>query len=335
MFRDRISIFSSVVAVFLLLLLGCNELYAGGGQQYPNGAEAFMIGAMPPPGLVMVNYAYYGHADSSKDNQGRDNDLFDNADIYGDIVRFIWISKQRILGAQYGQHLFFGVLGTDIDFNTAVGSELKSSYSDFNLLYAVYSPMLLGWHLMDGKLHVAASLCDIYIPLYNEDKGNVASVGRNFWTFEPVLAFTYMPTPITELSMKFMYDFNTKQQDYEPGPPARVDRIPGQEFHFDFNLAVAVTENLKIGINGYYYQQTTDDDYDSIRYSDAVPAAAYPSIKAALDREERHITRAFALGPGIMYRNRNFMATLRYQEEIEVRNKADMRQVWFKLIYIF
>ncbi len=326
-----------ILAAVLVLLPGLQQSsHAGGGRQYPNGAEAFMVGAMPPPGITMINYAYYGHADTVKDNDGDDNDLFDNGDIYADIIRIIWISKMKVLGANYGQHFFFGVLGADLDFNSPVGSELKSSYSDFNLLYGIWSPVLLGWHLMEGRLHVATSLCDIYIPFYNEDDGNLASAGRNFWTFEPVLAITYLPTPTTEFSIKFMYDFNTKQDDYEPGPPASVDRTPGQEFHFDFNAAYAVTDNLKIGINGYYYQQTTDDDYDDIHYSDKVPPVAHAAIKEALDKEERHITRAIGLGPGIMYmHNRNFMATLRYQEELAVRNKADMRQVWFKLIYIF
>ena len=320
---------------FFIIAISSPDVLAGGGQQYPNGAEAFMVGAMPPPGLTLINYAYYGHASDLKDDDGDDTKLLDDADIYADIVRLIWVSKKQLWGANYGQHFFFGVLGTDLDFNSPVGSELKKSYSDFNLLYAIYSPMLLGWHLKQGRLHIAASLCDIYIPFYNEDEGNIGSVGRNFWTIEPVLAATYLPTPTTELSIKFMYDFNTKQHDYEPGPPASVDRTPGQEFHFDFNLGYAVTDKFKVGLSGYYYMQTTKDDYDSIEFSKKIPPAAYDSVRAALDKEEDHLTRAMALGPGFIYMNKNFMASLRYQHEFAVRNKPEMRQLWFKLIYIF
>ncbi len=336
MFR-RFFLISSAFSIVVLILAAFwpQHAFSGGGQQYPNGAEAFMVGAMPPPGVTLINYAYYGHASELKDDDGDDSKLLDDADIYADILRLIWISKKELWGANYGQHLFFGVLGTDLDFKSPVSSELKKSHSDFNLLYAIYSPLLLGWHLKQGRLHVAASLCDIYIPFYNEDDGNKGSVGRNFWTIEPVLAATYLPSPATELSIKLMYDFNTKQHDYEPGPPASVDRTPGQEFHFDFNVGYAVTDKLKIGVSGYYYMQTTKDDYDSIEFSKKIPPAAYGSVKAALDKEEKHLSRAMALGPGFIYMNKNFMASLRYQHEFAVRNKPEMSQLWFKIIYIF
>ncbi len=305
-----------------------DAVLAGGGQAYPNGAEAFMVGMMPPPGITLVNYAYFGYAGKLKDDNGDEQEFFDRAVVGGDILRLIWISKFKLLNASYGQHIFFGAINKDIDFNAPVGSRLREHYSDFNTLYVIYSPLLLGWHLDQGRLHVAVSASDIYIPLYNEDKGNMASVGRNFWTFEPVLAITYFPMPNLETSIKFMYDFNTHQTDYEPGPPVKVGRDPGQEFHFDFNVSWGLTDYLRLGINGYFYQQVTSDDYDGIK--------KYPGpLYEALSELEDSKSRAFALGPGVMYKNKNFMATLRYQHEFGVRNKPEIQNVWFKLIYIF
>ncbi len=315
--------------LFLVLVFSIRDtVLAGGGQAYPNGAEAFMVGMMPPPGITLVNYAYFGYAGKLKDDDGDNQDFFNRAAVGGDIIRLIWISKFKLLNASYGQHMFFGAINKDLDFNAPVGSRLREHYSDFNALYVIYSPLLLGWHLDQGRLHVAVSASDIYIPLYNEDKGNFASVGRNFWTFEPVLAITYFPIPNLETSIKFMYDFNTHQTDYEPGPPVKVDRDPGQEFHFDFNVSWGLTDYLRFGINGYFYQQVTADDYEDIKkYPE-------PLYKALSDLEDAK-SRAFALGPGVMYKNKNFMATLRYQHEFAVRNKPETQNVWFKLIYIF
>ncbi len=321
-----ISIFAAFV--FCFLMLSVHDAIAGGGQAYPNGAEAFMVGAMPPPGITMINYAYYGHAGKLKDDNGDDTHLLDSADVGGDIIRLIWISKYKLFGGNYGQHIFFGAINKDMDLNGPAGSKLKTHYHDFNALYVIYSPLLVGWHLQEGKLHVAASAADIYIPLYNEDKGNMASVGRNFWTFEPVLAVTYLPIPPLELSAKFMYDFNTHQDDYEPGPPFRLDRDPGQEFHCDFNISWGVMPGLRVGINGYFYQQTTSDDYDGI---DDAPPPMRPALKDLEDDKGR----AVALGPGILYKHQNFMTTLRYQHEFAVKNRPELQNVWFKLIYIF
>ena len=320
--------FLCLFALLSLFLFVSQNATAGGGKAYPNGAEAFMVGAMPPPGLTFINYAYYGHAGKKKDDHGDEMHIMDNADVAGDIVRLIWISKYRLLGGNYGQHAFFGMINQDFDFHIPVGPKLKTHYHDFNALYVIYSPLLIGWHLQEGKLHLAISGSDIYIPFYNEDKGNLASVSRNFWTFEPVLAVTYLPIPPLELSAKFMYDFNTYQRNYVSGIPFMVNRDPGQEFHFDFNVSWGIADNWRAGINGYFYAQTTSDDYDNI---EDAPAPLRPALKA----EEENKSRAIALGPGIMYKHKNIMATLRYQHEFAVRNKPELQNVWFKIIYIF
>ncbi len=323
-------ILTILLTLFFITFFYLPSAIAGGGQAYPNGAEAFMVGMMPPPGLTLVNYAYFGYSGKLKDDDGDDTELLDSAYVGGDIVRLIWISKMKLFGANYGQHFFFGAINKDFDLNAPAGSGLKTHYHDFNALYVIYSPLLLGWHLNKGTLHVAVSATDIYIPLYNEDKGNMASVGRNFWTFEPVLAITYTPCPKYEASIKFMYDFNTHQNDYEPGPPVRVGRDPGQEFHFDFNFSVGVAPGWRVGINGYFYQQVTSDDYDK-EDLEGLPAPLYNVLKDLEDDK----SRAFALGPGILYKHKNFMATLRYQHEFAVKNKPELQNVWFKIIYIF
>lgn len=314
------------LAVWLMPL----SVFAGGGQAYPNGAEAFMPGAAPPPGLTMINYFFWGHGENWKDDDGNTmkvggKKLLNRVDAVGDLIRLIWISKFQLLGGNYGQHFFAGLLYTGSNFNMPVGTMSKESYYDFNSPYFIYSPFLLTWHLMQGQLHIATSMCDIYFPFDNEDEDNPTSVGRNFWTFEPVLAVTYMPTPAWEFSTKFMYDINTRQNDYVSPLDVTADRTPGQEFHMDFNVSYMVIDNLRVGINGYYYQQVTDDDFGG------VPSG----WESEFDKMEGQHSRAVALGPGIFYQHKNMMFTLRYQHEFAVRNKAEMQNVWCKFIYVF
>jgi len=315
----------------MLFVLVPSGVMAGGGQQYPNGAEAFMPGAAPPPGLTMINYFYWGHAEDLKDDNGdtvkhpNGRDALNRVDVIADIVRLIWISNFQMLGGNYGQHLFAGFMYTGSNFNGPVSPGLSESFYDFNSPFIIYSPFLMTWHLMKGTLHIASSLSDIYIPFDNEDEDNPTSVGRNFWTFEPVLAVTWMPTPVWEFSTKFMYDFNTRQDDYVTALPFTVDRTPGQEFHMDFNASYMIIDNLRVGINGYYYQQVTDDDFGG------VPDGWEP----VFDEMEGQHSRAVALGPGIFYQHQNMMVTLRYQHEFAVRNKAEMQNIWFKFIYVF
>ncbi len=94
------------VAVIIPVILFTLPLFAlaGGGQHYPNGAEAFLIGIAPPPGFYVKEYNYWYTADKLKDNSGNTVKLqnagqeLDRLNVYGVIPRFIWISKLNLLG---------------------------------------------------------------------------------------------------------------------------------------------------------------------------------------------------------------------------------------------
>lgn len=317
-----------IVAVFLGLALvsAAGQAMAGGGQNYPNGAESFMSGAVPPPGFYFIDYLYYYSADTMKDDSGNDIAAFDDVSVLANVFRFLWVSEKTILGANYGQHLFVPVIGTDLNFKAPVGPENTNSYDDTDIPYLIYSPLVLAWHLQEGKLHVAASLVDLYIPK-GQDDGNMASVGKNFWTFEPVVAVTWMNGPWA-ISGKFMYDFNTSQDRYPTVYGVEVDRDPGQEFHVDYSVSYGVSKALRLGINGYYYYQTTDDSYD---LNDTIPAPVQELLKA----DEGYRSQVFAIGPGIWYNYKNMFFELRNQWEMGAKNKTEGFNIWGKFTYAF
>ncbi len=316
------------IVVMFLTLLWPMDAFSGGGGAYPNGAEAFMIGAAPPPGLTYLNYFYFYSADELKDSNGDDSKMLDDITIFAEVARFIWITKKQVLGANYGQHLFLLGIDVDMDLNSPAGIEGGTEYHDTDMPFIIWSPLLLTWHLMEGKFHAVLDLADIYIPLYNDDPTNFVSLGRNFWTIEPVLAMTYMPTHAWEFSVKLMYDFNTKQEDWCPGPPVKIDRTPGQEFHMDFNMSYGVNPYLRLGLGGYYYRQVKNDDFDDV---DKLPAPLVPVVKA-IEGEQGQV---WALGPGVWFKHGKLMATLRSQWEFEAKNHTEGYNIWFKLIYPF
>jgi len=319
---------STFFLIIAALLLFPQSSLCGGGNAYPNGAEGFMVGAAPPPGLTLINYLYFYDADEKRDGDGEEIAAFDHIKLWAEVLRLIWISKTKILGANYGQHAFFLLTNVNLDFNQPFGTKQKRHYRSTDLPYLIWSPCLLTWHLMEGRFHVVLDLADLYIPLYNEKDDNLSAMGRNFWTIEPVLAMTYMPTRAWEFSVKLMYDFNTRQEDYVPGPPIRIDRTPGQEFHMDFNTSYGITSNLRIGLGGYYYRQVTNDKFHHIeRY----PAALQSVLKDVEDDQ----STVWAIGPGIWYKRGPVMATLRTQWEFLARNKTEGCNAWFKLIYLF
>ncbi len=311
------------------LLISPSVVKAGGGGSYPNGAESFMVGAAPPPGFYFKNYMYYYHAGDLKDDHGDDIDAFDDLTVWAEVMRFIWISDKQILGGNYGQHVFLPILDVSLDFKNGVpaGPKHKDSYDDTDVPYIIYSPFILAHHFLEGKLHTVLSLPDIYIPTGQDDE-NMASVGHNFWTFEPVFAITYMPTPSWEFSLKFMYDFNTKQDDNPTVYGFEVDRTPGDEFHFDYSASYAFNKSFRIGLSGYCYWQTTDDDYD-------IDSTLPPPVQNLLKADEGNHSQVYAIGPGLWYNYKNMFFTLRTQFEFEAENKTEGQNVWFNFVYCF
>jgi hypothetical protein len=275
-----------------------------GGGHYPNGAEDFMVGALPPPGNYFLNYLSWYSASSFRDGSG--DRLFTdfNLNVVADTLRFIHVSKFQLLGANWAAHLFVPLVNVEVSRRIAPPFARESD-SRFGLGDLIIDPFILGWH---GKhWHVTTGL-DIYVPTGDFSADRLANIGRNYWTFEPILAFTYLSDGGFEVSAKLMYDFNTENPD--------TNYQSGQEFHMDYTVGYH-TGPWSLGIGGYYYRQTTDDEIDGYSFLDGFRG------------------QAFAIGPQAKYDYKNMAFTLKYQFETEVENRPQGNTLWFKFLYAF
>ena len=314
------------LAVIIPVILFVLPLFAlaGGGQHYPNGAEAMLIGVAPPPGFYLKDYNYFYHASKLKDNDGHSLSLgkngveLDSVEVYGNIPRFIWISKLNLFGGFYGMHLFVPLIfKQDLDLNVltpggpASIGEKRGGVGDL-----IFAPFIWTWHAKSGLLHMITAL-DVYIPTGQYNKNNLVNIGKNFWTFEPVFAITgFLPQhPNLSGSIKLMYDFNTKNKDYLMGG-VETDIRPGQEFHFDYSIEYALTKNFRAGVTGYFYQQTTNDD------------TGFGEVK-------NDKGRVFAIGPGFWYNYQRWFFDLHAAFETGVRNRPQGVTGLFTITYAF
>ena len=269
----------------------------GGGGHYPNGAEDFMLGALPPPGTYFLNYLSWYSTDKFRTDFG-DNKNFD-LDVVADTLRFIHVTDYQILGANWAVHAFVPLVNVDV-------SPLPGwSDSRFALGDIIIDPLILGWH--SKNWHLTTGL-DIYLPTGAYDQNDLANVGRNYWTFEPIIAFTYLSDQGLELSAKLMYDFNTENDD--------TDYQSGQEFHLDYTLGYHMGP-WSLGLGGYYYKQTTDDEQNGHRFLNGFRG------------------EAFAIGPQAKYDYKNMSFTLKYLAETDVENRPEGDSLWFKFLYAF
>lgn len=291
--------FVFVMCCLLTTFFLCDTAFSteGGGGAYPNGAEDFYTGRVPPPGTYFVNYFSYYCANEIKDNSGKTVPVHFRLNVTADVLRFIHITKYKIFGADWGFHILIPLVHARVE--KGLQKERKTGIGDITI-----NPVLLGWH--SKNWHWGAGL-DFKIPNGAYNKNDLANIGRNYWTIEPIFTVTYLSDDGFEASAKFMYDFNTRNN--------ATKYLSGQEFHFDYTLGKKI-EDFNIGVGGYYYKQTTDD-----------------RLNGRVVRNKRG--QAVGIGPQARYQYKNMSFSLKYQWELLVKNKPEGEKFWFKFGYAF
>lgn len=270
----------------------------GGGNAYPNGAEGFMAGALPPQGVYYQNFLNHYTVDKLTDSNGHDAGQDINIQATADVSRFIYMTDTKILGADWGMYTTIPLV--DISGDLSVGGTRVAESSTSGIGDISISPLMLAWH--QPNFHYAFAL-ELTAPTGQYDKNRFANPGRNYWVFTPVFVATYLNNGF-EASAKFMYDFNRKNSD--------TDYRSGQEFHFDYAVGYHL-ENYTLGVAGYYYQQTTDDKQHGDIYQDGYKG------------------KAFAIGPAVKIDTAaGYSVELRYQKEVSTENKPEGDKFWLK-----
>ncbi|MCY1411078.1 hypothetical protein D3C76_1586400 [compost metagenome] len=124
-----------------------------------------------------------------------------------------------------------------------------------------------------------------------------------------MLAVSYVDPDGLNVDVKTMYDFNMEN-------PA-TDYRSGQELHMDYAIGWGLGNGWVIGVGGYAYRQTTDDRQDGQTIED-------------------NKGRAFAIGPSVKYTSKDgWFLTAKWEQETEVRNRADGEAYWLKLTVPF
>ena len=279
-------------AAALICSLGAWATESGGGA-YDNGGEGFMGGYLPPPGTYLINYDTLYSANNFKNNSPVFNDF--KVATVANIARLIHVTDQQILGGTWAMHAL--VVYADVNIKNLGGaSQHKGGMGDL-----IIDPLAIGWHF--GNWNFAAGV-DFYLPTGSYDKNDLANIGRNYVTVEPVVLFTYLNSAGYEFTMKTMYDYNFENH--------ATNYRSGNELHADFVAAKHIGP-WALGVGGYVYKQLTADG----------------GAGAVLGDFEG---RAVGLGPQLAYTTQSHLTfTGRYQHEFDVLNRPEGDKFWLNI----
>jgi hypothetical protein len=322
----RILLVSAMFALCLSLFYISAVLAGEGyGNHYAGGNEDFMMGALPPAGTsIFINYLMGYNATALKGDTGSKVGLGPNnnpkvdfkLNVLINAFRYIKVTNVKLLGGDLGWHVVVpvGYQKVSMDASPVVdmGTQAKTSLGD------IEAGIGIAWHPTKTFHHLASF--DIVAPTGAYDKDDLSNLGRNYWSFNPIYAFTYLgdkdsPIPGFEVSAKLMYWINTIN--------AATSYTSGQDFSMDYLVGQHIG-NWAFGANGHLlYQITNDKQYGS--------NARDPFTGEATGVKSRY----FSIGPAISYNLPRGCLTFKYQRDVWEENRPEGDKFWLKLTHMF
>jgi hypothetical protein len=304
-----------LVSAFLIACVGRGRAEEGGSGHYAPGEMADFFDALPGrPGLAVANYFMYYDASavgSSTLPFGGQLTLDSHAQAYSDSLMIMYETNLRLLGGNYVPAVGIPYVWLEVDGKVTgplgpVGARDTANGLGDILLY----PFMLGWTNGDLKYDLRLGT---YAPTGDYEKGRLANVGKNYWTFEPMVSVSWLSSKIgTEVSAYAGLDFSTRND--------ATDYQSGDVFHLDVTVAQHVPLGklgaVGLGANVFYYQQFTGDSGSG----------------AVLGGFEG---RTVGVGPVLSLITKlgktQLAAEVKWLPELDVKNRIKGDYVWFKV----
>jgi hypothetical protein len=293
------------LALLPIILLGFSaaqvQATEGGGSTYSGGVENFLVGATPPPGFYWLSYGQIYRANKLKDNDGNSIPVPGfKVSANALVLRPVWSTNTQLLG---GNLIFHAVIPlVDLKVAAAGASQHKTAIGDVTL--GVFG---IGTHY-SPQLHTALAL-DIVVPTGQYNKNNLANIGRNYTSFQPLYALSYIDPKGFNGDFKLTFNINTKNRD--------TDYKSGNELFLDYSLGWGLGNSWTVGVGGYLRNQLSDDTQNGVKV---------PNNRA----------KNFAIGPSIKYQpSQGWFITAKYQKETSTRNTTQGNAFWVKAVLPF
>lgn len=269
----------------------------GGQSPYLKGYRDFTSGVLPPAGVQFRQdiHVYRGE-ENSQIPQGQ---LATDVRNVTSILALTVVTPMQLWGGNYAFAVRAAVTDTSADrsvTNRLGRSSASGDLTGFNDM--VFTPFVLGWHRGNWHWNVSAS---VWAPVGAYDTARLANTGRNFWSWAPQAAITYLDREKGwefSAAASYVVSYENTATRYESGDIA----------HVDLAAMKAIAPRLWVGAVGYAMSQVTGD------------SGAGNTLGARK-------ARVFGAGPAIRYviaaGKTPVMLTAKYYREFSARNTTE------------
>lgn len=261
------------------LLLASPAALAVTGHYVP-GVEGVKGASVPPAGTYYRGYAV--HYDIEQLNDGNGNALpgSNTGSVTALANRFIHITDQKLLGADYGFETIIPIQHASLDF---------ADSSDTGVGDIFVGPVVLGWH---GQQWDAVFAAGLWLDTGSTDEP--ASAGKGYKSTMLTLGGTYYPDPAKSWSFSALSRYEINFDD-DNG----VDR--GDSLLVEWGLGKRLDNGVELGLVGY----------DGWQLDDNTGGGAQPG------KQQKH---ALGLEAGYFWPSLGFGLNAAYLDEYKVEN---------------
>lgn len=285
---------SLLLAAFLSYSATATEY---GASVYPVGAETVLPGLTPGAGQTMLyEFTAFYQANALMNSAGQSA-----VPGFHLGVRVIALKLAHNWGVKLLGGSLVSVAAMPLVFESVTthgGSFSKSGLGnpDIGVAYLAYHSG--AWHWWYGL--------DFYAPGFAYTKNTPINIGQHNFATVPVGAFSWLPEGgRMEVSSRLQYIVNYTD-------PATNYRS-GTEFTGEFDATHNIGKRVAVGVNGYYYQQTTSDLLNGVTFGDG------------------NRGRDAAIGPEIRVHVGHMALIAKYQRDTLVENKPCGNMFWIQM----
>ena len=287
------------LSAFLLLISGQTMAVENGVVAFPVGVHSVLNGFTTKPGENRIyNYLAFASANRLNDSNGDRVPVKFKAEIAVEALRVDRGWETRLSDFT----LSSGIVATMLNTSVTIGDRESNKFGLGNF---TVKPIIFGLVNEAGTLHQSFSLFDLVIPTGSYDEDRLANPGFHYYSWQPSYAYTWFPTTNIEVSGTLSAALNAENR--------KTDYKSGTTVHYEQMIGYSITPKIQIALQGFYYDQVTDDELDGRKFQDG------------------NRSRAAALGPQIRYSPKPGVAVaLKYQKDLIAENQSKGGKVWLQ-----
>lgn len=323
-----------------------------GNQRYSPGVGGSDMTSPLVPGwygqVAMVAY----HANKIKGNDGKqlqqsgptgigpvtyNSKINIKADTYALLPRITYLSSNQWLGGNVGFTAMLPLVrrkvqlsGETPTFSSPLGGFTAAAIQAVQGGIAAKSSAAYGigdlevspiWHMEIGDHQHVSIAPTIVLPTGDYDATRRANSGfGNFFTFRPSVQYAFVGDG-WDVGGRLVLSFNTrnKENGYRTGNILNID----------YQAMKFVSEDIRVGLQGYVVEQFSKDDQDLTGFSSAQQTA----LATTADLSTGNKMRVYAAGPAVAWlaNGGEFLLEGKFLKEFGAKNRTEGQAFWLTL----